>query len=85
MLGPGNVLALLAGQEVERSVSHVNQESGILTRTAQSSLALALLRCIITDGDIFLDGVETKSVNLDVLRSNITIIPQVVSDVLQPC
>ena len=42
----------------------------------QSSLALSLLRCIITEGNVYYDGLNTHSVNLDTLRSSITIIPQ---------
>jgi ABC-type multidrug transport system fused ATPase/permease subunit len=42
----------------------------------QSSLTLALLRCIFTDGTVYLDGLATNEVNLENLRSNITIIPQ---------
>lgn len=45
----------------------------------QSSLTLALLRCILTEGTVFYDGVPVQSINLDALRSNITIIPQTVS------
>ena len=44
----------------------------------QSSLTLSLLRCIITEGKVYYDGVATDTINLDALRSNITIIPQVV-------
>jgi len=44
----------------------------------QSSLTLALLRCIITDGSVYLDGLRTEDINLDALRSSITIIPQMV-------
>ncbi|KAF5323760.1 hypothetical protein D9619_012892 [Psilocybe cf. subviscida] len=47
------------------------------TGSGKSSLALALLRCIITDGDIVLDGKDTAKINLDDLRSRMTIIPQV--------
>ncbi|OCH87314.1 P-loop containing nucleoside triphosphate hydrolase protein [Obba rivulosa] len=52
---------------------------GIVGRTGsgKSSLTLALLRCIITEGKVYYDGLPTDSVNLDALRSNITIIPQV--------
>ncbi|KAM5530031.1 hypothetical protein V8D89_016303, partial [Ganoderma adspersum] len=42
----------------------------------QSSLTLSLLRCILTEGKVYYDGLATDSVNLDALRSNITIIPQ---------
>ncbi|KAI0076666.1 multidrug resistance-associated ABC transporter [Panus rudis PR-1116 ss-1] len=52
---------------------------GIVGRTGsgKSSLTLALLRCILTEGSVYYDGIETSSINLDALRSNITIIPQV--------
>ncbi|KAK0208414.1 hypothetical protein DFS33DRAFT_1411920 [Desarmillaria ectypa] len=51
---------------------------GVVGRTGsgKSSLTLSLLRCIYTDGNIYYDGLPTSSVNLDVLRSSITIIPQ---------
>ncbi|EKM56938.1 uncharacterized protein PHACADRAFT_208107 [Phanerochaete carnosa HHB-10118-sp] len=52
---------------------------GIVGRTGsgKSTLTLALLRCIYTEGKVIYDGLDTKSTNLDALRSNITIIPQV--------
>ncbi|EMD36164.1 hypothetical protein CERSUDRAFT_84254 [Gelatoporia subvermispora B] len=52
---------------------------GIVGRTGsgKSSLTLALLRAIITEGDVYYDGIPTDTINLDALRSNITIIPQV--------
>ncbi|EIM80350.1 P-loop containing nucleoside triphosphate hydrolase protein [Stereum hirsutum FP-91666 SS1] len=52
---------------------------GIVGRTGsgKSSLTLALLRCIITEGEVYYDGLPISSVNLDSLRSHITIIPQV--------
>ncbi|EMD41558.1 hypothetical protein CERSUDRAFT_128415 [Gelatoporia subvermispora B] len=51
---------------------------GIVGRTGsgKSSLALALLRCILTEGEVYYDGLLTSSINLDALRANITIIPQ---------
>ncbi|KAJ6492892.1 hypothetical protein C8R47DRAFT_1270339 [Mycena vitilis] len=51
---------------------------GIVGRTGsgKSSLTLSLLRAIITKGSVFYDGIETASINLDALRSKITIIPQ---------
>ncbi|KZT67088.1 P-loop containing nucleoside triphosphate hydrolase protein [Daedalea quercina L-15889] len=51
---------------------------GIVGRTGsgKSSLTLALLRCIITEGKVYYDGLPTDSINLDALRSSITIIPQ---------
>ncbi|KAH9918376.1 P-loop containing nucleoside triphosphate hydrolase protein [Epithele typhae] len=52
---------------------------GIVGRTGsgKSSLTLALLRCILTEGHVRYDGLETHDINLDALRSSITIIPQV--------
>ncbi|TFK92734.1 P-loop containing nucleoside triphosphate hydrolase protein [Polyporus arcularius HHB13444] len=52
--------------------------SGKAGRTCltNSSLTLALLRCILTEGDVYYDGIQTESINLEALRSNITIIPQ---------
>ncbi|KAH9846280.1 P-loop containing nucleoside triphosphate hydrolase protein [Lenzites betulinus] len=52
---------------------------GIVGRTGsgKSSLTLALLRCIITEGHVWYDGLATDKLNLDALHSNITIIPQV--------
>jgi len=39
-------------------------------------LTLSLLRCIVTEGTVYYDGIATNSLNLDALRANITIIPQ---------
>ncbi|KDR83062.1 hypothetical protein GALMADRAFT_57261 [Galerina marginata CBS 339.88] len=52
---------------------------GIVGRTGsgKSSLTLSLLRCIITSGVVYFDGLSTSKINLEDLRSNITIIPQV--------
>ncbi|KIJ38955.1 hypothetical protein M422DRAFT_258371 [Sphaerobolus stellatus SS14] len=52
---------------------------GVVGRTGsgKSSLTLALLRCIITEGTAFYDGLPTSEINLDALRSHITIIPQI--------
>ncbi|KAF8139182.1 P-loop containing nucleoside triphosphate hydrolase protein [Mycena galopus ATCC 62051] len=52
---------------------------GIVGRTGsgKSSLTLSLLRCIPTEGSVKYDGLETSELNLDALRSSITIIPQV--------
>jgi ABC-type multidrug transport system fused ATPase/permease subunit len=51
---------------------------GIVGRTGsgKSTLTLALLRCIFTEGEMYYDGIPTAALNLDALRSNITIIPQ---------
>jgi len=43
----------------------------------QSSLTLALLRCILTEGGVRYDGLDTSALNLDALRSKITTIPQI--------
>ncbi|KAJ7693691.1 P-loop containing nucleoside triphosphate hydrolase protein, partial [Mycena rosella] len=52
---------------------------GVVGRTGsgKSSLTLSLLRCIFTEGTVRYDGIPTSSLNLDALRSNITIIPQI--------
>ncbi|KAH9984900.1 hypothetical protein BJV77DRAFT_1035217 [Russula vinacea] len=51
---------------------------GVVGRTGsgKSSLTLSLLRCIFTEGNVYYDGKLTSSINLDALRSSITIIPQ---------
>jgi ABC-type multidrug transport system fused ATPase/permease subunit len=51
---------------------------GVVGRTGsgKSSLTLSLLRCILTSGTVLYDGIDTSKINLDALRSNITIIPQ---------
>lgn len=51
---------------------------GVVGRTGsgKSSLTLSLLRSIPTEGEMLYDGIPTKSINLDALRSSITIIPQ---------
>ncbi|KAF9476113.1 multidrug resistance-associated ABC transporter [Pholiota conissans] len=51
---------------------------GVVGRTGsgKSSLILALLRCVVTEGEVFFDGRPTSKVNLDALRTTITIIPQ---------
>lgn len=52
---------------------------GVVGRTGsgKSSLTLALLRCILTEGTVYFDGLDTNRINLEALRTNITIIPQV--------
>ncbi|KAF9500349.1 P-loop containing nucleoside triphosphate hydrolase protein [Pleurotus eryngii] len=52
---------------------------GVVGRTGsgKSTLALSLLRAIPVDGSMYMDGIPTDSVNLDALRSTISIIPQV--------
>ncbi|KAJ7449167.1 hypothetical protein FB451DRAFT_1375079 [Mycena latifolia] len=70
------------GPQVLHGISfHIKsgERIGIVGRTGsgKSSLTLSLLRCIPTKGSITYDGVETSQLNLDALRSSITIIPQV--------
>ena len=55
------------------------------THYRQSSLTLALLRCIFTEGKVVYAGKDTNSLNLDALRSNITIIPQIVRPFDRDC
>ncbi|KAF7364759.1 ATP-binding cassette transporter abc4 [Mycena venus] len=52
---------------------------GVVGRTGsgKSSLTLSLLRCIFTEGVVYYDGIPASLLNLDALRANITIIPQV--------
>ncbi|KAF9234969.1 P-loop containing nucleoside triphosphate hydrolase protein [Melanogaster broomeanus] len=52
---------------------------GIVGRTGsgKSSLTLSLLRCLLTEGEVYYDGLLTSSIALEALRSSITIIPQV--------
>ncbi|KAK7681700.1 hypothetical protein QCA50_015047 [Cerrena zonata] len=70
------------GPKVLHDISFTVQSGeriGIVGRTGsgKSSLTLALLRAIITEGTVYYDGIATNTLNLDALRSKITIIPQV--------
>ncbi|KAJ7435253.1 multidrug resistance-associated ABC transporter [Mycena latifolia] len=70
------------GPDVLHDVSfHIKsgERVGIVGRTGsgKSSLTLSLLRCIPTEGSVVYSGVQTSDLNLDALRSSITIIPQV--------
>ncbi|KAF7340426.1 Multidrug resistance-associated ABC transporter protein [Mycena venus] len=70
------------GPKVLQDISfHIKsgERVGIVGRTGsgKSSLTLSLLRCIPTEGSMMYDGLETSALNLDALRSSITIIPQV--------
>ncbi|KAG9314746.1 P-loop containing nucleoside triphosphate hydrolase protein [Chiua virens] len=51
---------------------------GIVGRTGsgKTSLTLSLLRCLPAEGDVYYDGVLTSSIQLEALRSRLTIIPQ---------
>lgn len=51
---------------------------GIVGRTGsgKSTTALALLRMIPTSGSVFIDGIDTKTINISALRSNVSCIPQ---------
>ncbi|KAJ7750388.1 hypothetical protein DFH07DRAFT_1062096 [Mycena maculata] len=69
------------GPEVLRDISfqlEAGEHVGVVGRTGsgKSSLTLALLRAIPTEGNVYYDGISTGSINLDALRANITIIPQ---------
>lgn len=54
------------------------EKVGVVGRTGagKSSLIGSIFRLAIVDGDIYLDNVATSNVNLSVLRSRISIIPQ---------
>ncbi|KAF5338427.1 hypothetical protein D9758_012247 [Tetrapyrgos nigripes] len=70
------------GPKVLKNVSFTiksGERIGVVGRTGsgKSSLTLSLLRCILTEGNVYYDSLETSKVNLDALRSSITIIPQV--------
>ncbi|KAF4617299.1 hypothetical protein D9613_006273 [Agrocybe pediades] len=73
------------GPEVLHNMSfHVRagERIGIVGRTGSgkariSSLTLSLLRCILTEGHVYYDGLLTDKINLEDLRSKITIIPQI--------
>ncbi|KAF8904953.1 P-loop containing nucleoside triphosphate hydrolase protein [Mucidula mucida] len=71
----------LDGPKVLHDISlHVKsgERVGVVGRTGsgKSSLTLSLLRCIFTEGNVYYDGLPTSSINLDALRTSITIIPQ---------
>lgn len=56
----------------------MNQQVGIVGRTGagKSSLLAALFRLGHIQGSIIIDDVETSSLRLETLRSNISVIPQ---------
>ncbi|CAH1183157.1 unnamed protein product [Phaedon cochleariae] len=68
-------------QKVLKDVSFVikpREKIGIVGRTGagKSSIISSLFRLYETKGRIFVDGLDTRTVNLEYLRSNIAIIPQ---------
>ncbi|KAG1757959.1 hypothetical protein EDB19DRAFT_1936472 [Suillus lakei] len=72
----------LDGPQVLQDLSfHIKsgERVGIVGRTGsgKSSLTLSLLRCIFTEGNVYYDGIPTSGINLNALRSNVTIIPQI--------
>ncbi|KAJ7596755.1 P-loop containing nucleoside triphosphate hydrolase protein [Mycena floridula] len=54
------------------------EKVGIVGRTGsgKSSLTLSLLRGILTQGQMYYDGIETSTISLEKLRSSIALIPQ---------
>lgn len=69
------------GEAVLRGITfsvEPKEKVGIVGRTGggKSSLINCILRLAVVDGDILLDDVNTSSVDLRVLRSRISIIPQ---------
>ncbi|KAI5824338.1 P-loop containing nucleoside triphosphate hydrolase protein [Schizophyllum commune Tattone D] len=69
------------GPQVLRDISFQiasGERVGVVGRTGagKSSLSLALLRCIECEGEAYYDGLSTASLNLEVLRNSISIIPQ---------
>ncbi|KAF7362328.1 Multidrug resistance-associated ABC transporter [Mycena venus] len=67
------------GSNAMLNIGRPGERVGVVGRTGsgKSSLILSLLRCIFTEGNVTYDGIQTDSLDLDVLRSNITIVPQV--------
>ena len=45
--------------------------------SGKSSLTLASLPCILTEGNVIYDVISTSKINLDALKTNTTIVPQV--------
>ncbi|KAL0569937.1 hypothetical protein V5O48_012021, partial [Marasmius crinis-equi] len=71
----------LSGPHVLHDLSFViesGERVGVVgsTGSGKSSLTLSLMRCVFTEGKIYYDGIPIDSINLETLRSNITIIPQ---------
>lgn len=69
------------GVDVLRNLSlkiKSNEKVGVVGRTGagKSSLIQAIFRLAYTNGAILIDGVDTKTVPLRLLRSKISIIPQ---------
>lgn len=69
------------GEDVLRSINfeiRSGERIGIVGRTGagKSSLALALLQCLVTQGEVYLDGILTNKLSVATLRSKFTVIPQ---------
>lgn len=64
---------------LDKNINLLRQEKiGIVGRTGagKSSIIQAIFRLATIDGSIEIDGVDTKSINLEVLRRSVAIIPQ---------
>jgi ABC-type multidrug transport system fused ATPase/permease subunit len=68
------------GERFIRLFPHILSFGSLVGRTGsgKSTLTLALLRAVLTEGNIYYDTLPINSLNLDALRSSITIIPQIV-------
>lgn len=55
-----------------------NEKISVVGRTGagKSSLISSVFRLAVVEGDILIDGINTAAIDLDILRSRISIIPQ---------
>jgi ABC-type multidrug transport system fused ATPase/permease subunit len=73
-------VSVLVNAKSLATVTNLTDMTMIVGRTGsgKSTLTLALLRAIPTEGLIVFDGRDIGSLNLDTVRRNVTIIPQMV-------
>ncbi|KAJ3568574.1 hypothetical protein NP233_g5623 [Leucocoprinus birnbaumii] len=69
------------GEDVLKNISFEiknGERIGIVGRTGagKSSLTLSLLQCLVTRGEVYLDGIPTSKLSVATLRSKFTVIPQ---------